>query len=71
MKASRFTIYIPDFPGKEKTLIFNTRTQAQVIVDQELKAAIDALPREPASTQATEAFARLAQMGILAEDAAD
>jgi uncharacterized protein len=70
MTASRFTTSISDFPAKGSHLLFHTLTRAQVIIDDELRAAIASLPRPPASTRILAALDRLGTMGFLvaAED---
>ncbi len=44
MTASRFTTSISDFPAKGSHLLFHTLTRAQVIIDDELRAAIAWVP---------------------------
>jgi len=71
MRLSRYTLFIPDFPEAGKHLAFNTRTQAQVVIDAELKRALEALPAAPGEGPAREALLALERMGIVAVEAAD
>ena len=65
MKTSRFTIDVPDFPERGRHLVFNTLTRAQVVVDDELKAALRSLPAPPANPLVASAISQLARMGIV------
>lgn len=44
MKLSKFTIFFPDYPEKGEYLAFNTRTQAIIKINAELKGFLDRLP---------------------------
>jgi len=70
MTVSRFTTLIADFPATGSHLLFNALTRAQVVIDDELCAAIARLPSPPAHTRIMTALARLGRMGFLvaAED---
>jgi len=65
MIASRFNVTVPDFPGSGKHLFYNTVTQAQVVIDDELKAIIGALPALPQKEESRTAIAQLQRMGFL------
>jgi uncharacterized protein len=71
MKVSRFTIRVPDFPGIGKYLIFNTRTQAQVVIDDELARALESLPDGQSSAKTTDAMSTLKELGLLVDDGVD
>jgi uncharacterized protein len=70
MTASRFTSWITDFPARGSHLLFNALTRAQVIIDDELCAAVAALPNAPARAHILAALDRLGAMGfvVAAED---
>ena len=70
MTASRFTTSITDFPAKGAHLLFNALTRAQVVIDDELRAALAALPDPPSHPRITTALDQLARMGfvVAAED---
>jgi uncharacterized protein len=70
MTASRFTTSIADFPAAGSHLLFNALTRAQVVIDDELCAAIAALPNPPAHARIMTALQQLGAMGFLvaAED---
>jgi uncharacterized protein len=70
MTASRFTTAIADFPAPGTHLLYNALTRAQVLIDDELRAAIAALPGPPAHPRITTALDQLARMGfvVAAED---
>jgi len=44
MELSRFNLWVNDYPQKGESLLFNTRTQALIKVDRELREALDGLP---------------------------
>jgi uncharacterized protein len=71
MKLSRYTIFIDDFPDPGKTLAFHTRTQAQVVIDRQLRDLLARLPGPAPDEPARQAFSALERMGILAADAVD
>ena len=41
MKLSRYTVIVDNFPAKGKHIAFNTKTQAQVVIDDDLKKKTD------------------------------
>jgi len=65
MIPSSYTITVSDFPAPGKHLLYNTRSQAQVVIDDELRSAIDALPAEPGNAQTAATFQQLARMGFI------
>ncbi len=71
MKLSRHTIFIHDFPDPGKYLSFNTRTQAQVVIDATLKQVLDSLPEDNHDDSTMKALSSLKEMGILIEDSTD
>lgn len=71
MKLSGNTLFIEDFPDPHKYLTFNTRTQAQVVIDKTLKGVLDALPGNNHDQPTLEALGALERMGILISDSTD
>ena len=71
MKRSRYSLFIDDFPTIGKTLLFSTRTQAQVAVGTELRAIIDGLPGRSDGGAADTPLAKLLNLGILVDDGTD
>ncbi len=67
MISSRFTITVPDFPGTGKHILCNTLTLAQVVIDDDLRAAIDALPAVPGRAETAASIAQLRKMRFLVE----
>jgi uncharacterized protein len=63
--VSRFTISIPGFPSPGRHLLYNTRSQAEVVVDDELAEAVRGLPQTPRSEKTSAALGQLARMGFL------
>jgi uncharacterized protein len=51
MKLSKFNLWVQDYPTKGEHLLFNTRTQALIKVNQELKEALDNLVHPIPNTQ--------------------
>ncbi len=70
MKKSKYTLFIEDFPDRGKHLFFATRTQAVVVVDQELKETVERLPafNRGGGKRTADALASLLQMGFLAQN---
>ncbi|MFH1594122.1 MAG: radical SAM protein [Candidatus Omnitrophota bacterium] len=75
MKTSRFNIWVNDYPNKSEHLLFNTRTQALIRVNQQLKEELDrvagAPERQSAIAQARQIesnFEALKENGIIVED---
>jgi uncharacterized protein len=65
MQASRYMISIPGFPRPGSNLLFHTRTQAQVVVDDSLEAALRGLPAAPATSEIAKSIDTLAAMGFV------
>ncbi len=71
MIPSRFNVTVPDFPGSGKYLLYNTVTQAQVVIDDALRAILGELPTLPEKEEARTAVAQLQRMGFLAASESD
>ena len=71
MQPSQFTVTVSDFPETGKHLIYNTITQAQVIIDDTLKSVMDTLPALPEKEEARTAVAQLKKMGFLTDSEND
>ncbi|MFH1867327.1 MAG: radical SAM protein [Candidatus Omnitrophota bacterium] len=84
MKLSRFNLWVKDYPKKGEHLLFNTRTQALIKVNQDFKRALDNLKtlhpsvqRSVASPKGTpynlqpEDLQSLKENGIVVEDEAE
>ena len=65
MIPSRFNVTVADFPGAGRHILYNTRSQAQVVIDDELRGAIAALPAVPLRPETAKAFGQLEKMGFL------
>ena len=68
MMRSKYTLFVENHPDRGKHLFFCTRTQAMVVVDDELKGAIDALPSMPGGKAVADALVTLAGMGFLVQN---
>jgi len=71
MKLSKFNVWVKDYPNKDEYLLFNTRTQALIKVNQELKEDLDGLSNSQLSTlnsQLKENLLALKENGIIVED---
>ncbi len=71
MKLSKFNLWVEDYPASGDYLLFNSRTQALIKVNQELKEDLDALRSskfEVRSSKLTENLAALKENGIIVED---
>lgn len=76
MKLSRWTLFVPEYPVQGDYLAYNTRTQAIVVVNQELKDILAGLPESRMSAAADGAELKenlkiLEEMGIVVEDDED
>ena len=71
MRLSRFTIFIDEFPGTGTHLAFNTRTQAQVVIDQRLRDVLEDLAGNEYDSDTTTALTRLQNMGLVVADGED
>jgi uncharacterized protein len=65
MIASRFTVSVPGFPDAGKHLLYNTRSQAQVVIDDQLMKVITDLPVEPGTPGTASTLAQLAKLGFI------
>ncbi len=72
MKLSRFNLWVEDYPRKGEHLLFNTRTQALIKVNQELKTELDSLTlhRDTRSQghKVTKNLQALKANGVIVED---
>lgn len=72
MKLSKFNLWVKDYPGKGDYLLFNTRTQALIKIDKELKRALDGLCAHPdgasVSPRINENLPALQASGVVVED---
>jgi len=71
MQLSRFNIWVKDYPNKGEYLLFNTRTQALVKIDQEFKQTLDKLSRfrrNVPEAKLAEKLETLKNNGIIVED---
>lgn len=64
MKLSRFNLWVEDYPNKDEYLLFNTRTQALIKVNNTFKEELDSLTGE----QIRENITALRENGIIVED---
>jgi len=70
MKLSKFNIWVKDYPDKDEWLLFNTRTQALIKINPELKSNLDRLEEfktEDLSLLVRGCFAALKDNGIIVE----
>ncbi|MFH1379117.1 MAG: radical SAM protein [bacterium] len=71
MQQSRFNIWVKDYPKKNEYLLFNTRTQALININQELKTDLDKLPYYFSSNTSSELVKNidsLIENGIIVRD---
>ncbi len=71
MKLSRFNLWVKDYPKQGEYLLFNSRTQALIKVNQELKEALDNFPASLLATCHSLLFDNLNTLkenGIIVED---
>jgi uncharacterized protein len=71
MKLSRFNLWVEDYPAKGEHLLFNSRTQALIKIDWELKEEIEnIIDLEPSafSLQLKKNFDALMENGIIVKD---
>jgi uncharacterized protein len=73
MKPSRFNLWVKDYPGKGDYLLYNTRTQALIKINQELKKALDGLNGRqnsaPLNQRIKDNLPALKANGVIVEDA--
>ena len=71
MKLSKFNLWVKDYPNEGEHLLFNTRTQALIKVNQELKEGLDNLlnlKSEIRNPKLKENITALKESGIIVED---
>lgn len=69
MTLSKFNLWVKDYPAKDEYLLFNTRTQALIKINQEFKDALFASEQSGISTPLIkENLPALKTNGILVED---
>jgi len=71
MQLSKFNLWVKDYPNKNEYLLFNTRTQALIKINQELKETLDDLPDSKLKTQNSKLkqnLEALKESGIIVED---
>jgi len=71
MIRSKYTLFVEDYPEPGKHLFFCTRTQAMVMVDEELKDALEGLPAFSGGKRTADALATLSGMGFLVQNKAE
>jgi len=64
MKLSRFNLWVENYPEQSKYLLFNTRTQALIKIDQELKENLEQL----SGSKLKENLDALRENGIIVKD---
>jgi uncharacterized protein len=68
MQRSRYTLLIDDFPERGKHLFFCTRTQAVVVIDDQLKRGVERLPSNGTGPGVDQAMQELRRRGFLVAD---
>ncbi len=71
MKLSKFNLWVKDYPHRDEYLLFNTRTQALLKINQELKQALDRLTSShyrPEATAVKKNLQALKENGIIVEN---
>ncbi|MFH2138986.1 MAG: radical SAM protein [Candidatus Omnitrophota bacterium] len=71
MKLSRFNLWVNDYPQKGENLLFNTRTQAIIKVNEELKQSLESLSKKQNSVRSSlvnDNIQALKENGIIVED---
>lgn len=72
MKLSNFNIFIPSFPGKGEFLVFNTFTDSRVIVNEDLRKAMEkAGEKSPLNGEEIKHLNELRELGIMVDDHVD
>ncbi len=71
MTQSKYTLFVEDFPQQGQHLFFNTRTQALIAVDEELKACVQGLPSLCIGKRTADALATLVKMGFVVQNEAE
>ncbi len=71
MKLSKFNLWVEDYPDKNEYLVFNTRTQAIIKINQELKQVLDGISSDIQQTtdnKLKENLNALKENGIIVKD---
>jgi uncharacterized protein len=71
MKLSRFNLWVKDYPEKGEYLLFNTRTQAIIKINQQLKEVLERIPVHILETNdeaLRENLKVLKENGVIVED---
>jgi len=71
MTRSKYTLFVENYPDRGKHLFFCTRTQAMVVVDDDLMAAIEELPQFSGGKSTADALTTLSGMGFLVQNEAE
>jgi uncharacterized protein len=72
VRGSKFNLFIPSFPEEGQFLVFNTFTDSRVIVNDELKRAMErAEEKSPLNGKEIEYLNQLKDLGIMVEDEVD
>ncbi len=71
MRLSRYTVTVDNFPRKGTYLLYNTKSQAQVVVDKTLKERLEGGPFKAENEKEEMVFRQLCQMGIVIEEGED
>ena len=73
MQLSKYTLFVDDYPNYGEHLVYHTRTQALLKIDQPLYDALDSIRRTGITTETHQEgnLKNLYRMGILVRDEAD
>ncbi len=72
MRGSKFNIFIPSFPDEGQFLVFNTFTDSRVVINGELKKAIEkADGNAPLKSDEIDYLNQLRELGIMVDDEVD
>ena len=73
MKLSRYTLFVDDYPEPGKHLAYNTRTQALIVINEEIRSLLAELPISIHSVrqEARPMLAKLHELGLTAQDDVD
>jgi uncharacterized protein len=68
MKLTRYHVYVEDYPEPGRHLLFNTRSQGLVEVEDSLRSALDELPAPPRLRSHRRAIRRLRRLGFIVDN---
>ncbi|UCD70717.1 MAG: SPASM domain-containing protein [Syntrophobacterales bacterium] len=72
MRGSKFNIFIPSFPDEGEFLVFNTFTDSRVVINEELKKAMEkADGNAPLKRNEVDYLNQLKELGIMVDDEVD